>query len=103
MGFFLNLMAPAICAGCNVLGGAGIGYQYEGVGVSANWVYRQMAVTGAVDWDTLAFVASYQAVHLGRFSAGPYVGRTMNLDGKTGGNHDPAWIGGLQLQFNLGR
>lgn len=94
-----QVLGPAICAACNILGGAGVGYEYKGVGVSMNWVYRQVG-SGAVDYDTLMPALSYQALTWRQFSVGPYVGKTFTLDGKP---HPSTWASGIMFQWTPGR
>jgi hypothetical protein len=94
---FFQLIAPALCAACNFYGGLGFGYQLDGFGASINWVDRHTLV-GKIDDDTLMVAASWQALHMGRLSAGPYVGRTFTLDGR---GPKAITLVGLQIQVEF--
>lgn len=78
---FINLIGPAICAACNMLGGIGIGYASHDIGLSLNWVDR-LTLAGKPDEDALMVAASWQALRVGHLAIGPYVGRTFAPDGK---------------------
>jgi hypothetical protein len=94
---FIELLSPAICAACNMLGGIGVGYAYHDVGVSVAWVDRH-TLAGKPDEDMLMGTVSYQALHVGRLSVGPYVGRTFAPDGK---GPKPITAVGLQISWGF--
>ena len=95
---FLEFIAPAIACACQMFGGVGVGYEVHGVGVSLAWVDKHV-VSGKIDPDTMMVAVSYQALHFGKVSVGPYVGRTFALDGKHG--DEQATVAGIQLQVSL--